>query len=403
MPNSGARSRSRVKEAPGAPSYASLTVSNAKGKMAKTQAGESTKLVVAPVRPARPATMQDIADALGVSQSTVSRVLTGTPIPVPINPVTRQRVLDMARQLHYRPNPLARGLRGAKTMLLGVIVREITDPFFAGAIDALSVEASKRGYNVVLGHSHGRADEAIALRAVLETRHCDAIIIVGDTSDQPRLLQDLREADATVVGTWQGSASMPGMVTVNVDNRHGILGLLDHLVGLGHRSFGFIGGAFSVAGGRTLGDINERQIAFIEGLAARGLEVPPEYIRGAQNNFSGGEKSFEELMALPEPPTAVVASTDVLAVGALRAADRLGIRVPEDVSIVGFDDIQLAEHTNPPLTTVRQPISEMAAAAVRAAIDGSSDGSDGEEPVIAHLEPTLVIRESSGPAPKLRS
>jgi DNA-binding LacI/PurR family transcriptional regulator len=330
-------------------------------------------------------------------------VLTGTPIPVPINPVTRQRVLDMARQMHYRPNPLARGLRGAKTMLLGVIVREITDPFFAGAIDAISVEAGKRGYNVVLGHAHGRADEAIALRAVLETRHCDAIIIVGDTSDQPRLLQDLREADAVVVGTWQGSASMPGMVTVNVDNRQGVLSMLDHLVGLGHRSFGFIGGAFTFAGGRTLGDINERQIAMVEGLAERGIKVPPEYIRGAQNNYAGGARSFEELMALPKPPTAVVASTDVLAVGALRAADRLGIRVPEDVSIVGFDDIQLAEHTNPPLTTVRQPISEMAAVAVRAAIDGTSNGSDGEEPVIAHLEPTLVIRESSGPAPRSRS
>jgi DNA-binding LacI/PurR family transcriptional regulator len=399
MPISGGRSRPRTKEASAALPHVSLAESNAKGKMAKPQADESIKLIVAPARPARPATMQDIADALGVSQSTVSRVLTGTPIPVPINPVTRQRVLDMARQLRYRPNPLARGLRGAKTMLLGVIVREITDPFFAGAVDAISVEASKRGYNVVLGHAHGRADEAIALRAVLETRHCDAIIIVGDTSDQPRLLEDLREADATVIGAWQGSASMPGMPTVNVDNRQGILGLLDHLVGLGHRSFGFIGGAFTFAGGRALGDINERQIAFVEGLAERGIKVRPEYIRGAQNGYAGGAKSFEDLMALPEPPTAVVASTDVLAVGALRAADRLGIKVPEDVSIVGFDDIQLAEHVNPPLTTVRQPISEMAAAAVRAAIDGSSDGG---EPAIAHLEPTLIVRESSGPAPRPR-
>jgi len=120
-------------------------------------------------------TMQDIADAAGVSQSTVSRVLTGAPNAIPINPATRERILEVARTMHYRPNPLARGLRGARTMLLGVIVREITDPFFAGAVDAISTEANRRGYNVVLGHAHSKTDEAIALRAVLETRHCDAI------------------------------------------------------------------------------------------------------------------------------------------------------------------------------------------------------------------------------------
>jgi DNA-binding LacI/PurR family transcriptional regulator len=371
--------------------------------MSKLRGDESVKLVVRPVRPARAATMQDIADALGVSQSTVSRVLTGAPMPVPINPLTRQRVLDMARQMHYRPNPLARGLRGARTMLLGVIVREITDPFFAGAVDAISVEASKHGYNVVLGHAHGRTDEAIALRAVLETRHCDAILIVGDTSDQPRLLEDLQDANATVVGVWQGSASLPGISTVSVDNRLGVFGLIDHLIGLGHRSFGFIGGSFSFAGGRALGDIKERQTAFEERLAELGIDVPPEYSRNVQNNYAGGAGGFEDLMALPNRPTAVLASTDVLAIGALRAAHRLGLRVPEDVSIVGFDDLPLAQHTTPPLTTVRQPIAEMAAVAVRAAIDEVSEqGSGSSSPVIECLEPTLVIRESSGPAPATR-
>ena len=100
----------------------------------------------------------------------------------------RARVVAAAKQLGYRPNPLARGLRGAATMLIGAVVRDITDPFFAGAIEALSVESMARGYNVVLGHAHGRADEAFALTAVLETRHCDAIVLLGDMQDQPRLL-----------------------------------------------------------------------------------------------------------------------------------------------------------------------------------------------------------------------
>ena len=118
-------------------------------------------------------TMQDIARQSGVSQSTVSRVLNDAATTVPIAAVTRERVLEAADRLGYRPNPLARGLRGAKTMLLGVIVREISDPFFATAVEAVSVRARERGYNVVLGSAHSEAHEAIQLHAVLETRHCD--------------------------------------------------------------------------------------------------------------------------------------------------------------------------------------------------------------------------------------
>ena len=137
-------------------------------------------------------TMRDIAAVANVSQSTVSRVLNNAPTRVPIAEETRERVTLAARKLGYRPNPLARGLRGAPTMLLGAVVRDITDPFFAGAIEALSIEAMARGYNVVLGHAQGRTDQALALTAVLETRHCDAIVLLGDMQDQPRLLADLR-------------------------------------------------------------------------------------------------------------------------------------------------------------------------------------------------------------------
>ena len=153
----------------------------------------------------RSVTMRDIARATGLSQSTVSRVLNRTPTVVPIAEKTRERVIATAKQLGYRPNPLARGLRGASTMLLGVIVRDITDPFFAGAIEAVTVEASRRGYNVVLGHAHARADEAIALWGVLEARHCDAIVLLGDMRDQPRLIEDLAGRARPVVALWQGS------------------------------------------------------------------------------------------------------------------------------------------------------------------------------------------------------
>ena len=343
----------------------------------------------------RSPTMQDIADAAGVSQSTVSRILTGSHVAIPINPATRERVLETARRMRYRPNPLARGLRGSRTMLLGVIIREITDPFFAGTVDAISSEAAKRGYNVVLGHAHGNTTELMALRAVLETRHCDAIILVGDTSDQPLLLRDLHETNVTLVGAWQGASALEGFTTVNVDNRQGIFELVDHLVGLGHTRIGFIGGRF--AAGSPLGDIRQRLLAYQDGLAAKGIRVRPEYVAESQNNFGGGADSFEQLMALPDPPTAIIASTDVLALGALHGACRMKLAVPEQVSIAGFDDLPEAEYANPPLTTVRQPLAEMAAVAVRAAIDEI----DSEpRPVVETLRPVLVIRQSTGPAPR---
>src|SRR5919197_5639950 len=220
-------------------------------------------------------TMRDIARLAGVSQSTVSRVLNDAPTRVPIAAETRERVTEAARTLGYRPNPLARGLRGAPTMLIGAVVRDITDPFFAGAIEALSVEARGRGYNVVLGHAHGRADEALELTAVLETRHCDAIVILGDMQDQPRLLADLRTSLVPVVAMWQGSSPLEGP-TVDVDNRAGILAALNHLVELGHERIAFVSG-------RPLGDIRERQAAFEAFMLDRFDAVPEGYVQHVPN------------------------------------------------------------------------------------------------------------------------
>jgi DNA-binding LacI/PurR family transcriptional regulator len=391
MPDSGSKSNGRATRRPASKGPAEAPPARARAGAPADQSngsnGQASRLSRIP-------TMQDIARASGVSQSTVSRVLTGAPTVVPINPATRERVLEVARQMRYRPNPLARGLRGARTMLLGVIVREITDPFFAGAVDAISSEANRRGYNVVLGHAHGKTDEAIALRAVLETRHCDAILLLGDTSDQPRLLGDLRDTNITVVGLWQGSTPVPGIPTVSVDNRAGVDALMGHLIGLGHRRLAFIGGGFGE--GLLLGDIGERRAAFLELMAAADLPVPDDYVCEIKNNLSGGASAFESLMRLPVPPTAILASTDLLAIGAIHAAGRMGLTVPGDVSIVGFDDMPMAEYTNPALTTVRQPMAEMAAVGVGAAIDnaGAQDA-----PVVKLLLPSLIVRESSGPPP----
>jgi DNA-binding LacI/PurR family transcriptional regulator len=335
--------------------------------------------------------MMDVARATGVSQSTVSRVLSGAPTTIPIAPETRERVMRAARTLGYRPNPLARGLRGARTGLLGVIVRDITDPFFASAIEAVSIDAAKRGYNAVLGHAHGRADEALALWGILEARHCDAILMLGDMRDKLQLIEDLHDSHVPVVALWHGSRAA-GLPTVTVDNRAGIDAVLDHVRSLGHRRIAFIGG-------RRLGDIQEREEAFRTHMATHGLDVPDGYVVSVANEFHGGAEAMGALLAQDEPPTAVVAATDVLAIGVLRAAHERGLVVPRDLTVTGFDDIPFASVTIPTLTSVGMPVHQMVAEALRIAIEEPRrSGGDG----ITHsvLRPELVVRGSSGRVPQ---
>jgi DNA-binding LacI/PurR family transcriptional regulator len=332
--------------------------------------------------------MKDVAALAGVAQSTVSRILNDAPLLVPVSQETRERVLAAAAELSYRPNPHARGLRGASTMLLGAIVRDITDPFFAVAIDALSVEARRRGYSVVLGHAREQADEALALAAVLEARQCDAIVIVGDMRDQPLLIEDLKSARVPVVAVWHGSGH-EGFLTVDLDNRHGMQAALNHLAALGHTRIAFMGDP-------ALGDIRERRVAFLDFLADRGIAIPSGYLQPARNTASDAEEAFATLLSLAEPPTAVAAATDVLATGVLHAAFERGLRVPDDLSVVGFDDIPLAATTVPALTTVRMPIAEMVQAAVELAI-GEREWQPGKgmQGASRLFRPSLVVRRST--------
>ena len=360
------------------------------GTRAATESQESSTRSVPPAggdRPRTVPTMRDIALVARVSQSTVSRVLNDVPTRIPIAPETRERVTLAARKLGYRPNPLARGLRGAPTMLLGAVVRDITDPFFAGAVEALSVAAMGHGYNLVLGHARGRADEALALTAVLETRHCDAIVLLGDIQDQPRLLEDLADLHVPVVGLWQGSSPLE-VPTVDVDNEAGIVAGLEHLVGLGHRRIAFVSG-------RPLGDIRERHAAFTAFMDERLGGVPTGYVQHVSNTPGGGETALRALFAREPSPTAIVTATDMLAVGVLHAAYSQGLAVPDELSVVGFDDILLASHTNPALTTLRMPTAAIVAEGVRLAIELARDPTAPRERGVTVMAPSLIVRQST--------
>jgi DNA-binding LacI/PurR family transcriptional regulator len=245
------------------------------------------------------------------------------------------------------------------------------------------------GYNVVLGHAHGRADEALALTTVLETRHCDAIVLLGDMQNQPRLLADLKDSIVPVVALWQGTSPLD-VPTVDVDNRAGIRAGLDHLFELGHRRIAFVSG-------RPLGDVRERQAAFREAMLERFGELRDDYIQAAPNTPAGGEEAFRALVSLDPPPTAIMTSTDTLAVGVLHAAYLTGRTVPRDLSVVGFDDILFASHTVPALTTLRMPMTDIVRAGVEIAVDLAKNGRGDGEPKVEVIGPTLIVRQSTAP------
>jgi DNA-binding LacI/PurR family transcriptional regulator len=333
--------------------------------------------------------MRDIAKAAEVSQSTVSRVLNDVPTRVPIAPETRERVIQASIRLGYRPNPLARGLRGASTNLIGAMVRDFSDPFYAGAVEALVVESMAHGYNVVLGHVHGRLDEAISLTTVLETRHTDAVVLLGDMQEHPQFLAELRSSNVPVVALWQGTSPLE-YPTADTDDRAGVRAGLEHLAALGHRRIAFVSAELP-------GKYRVREDEYLAFMRERFGDVPAGYVEPCPNTLAGGDAALRLLLQLPDPPTAVATSTDVVAVGVLHAAHSLGATVPDRLSVVGYDDILIAAHTVPALTTLRMPIQEIVRHAVARAIALARDPDAAREPSLTVFAPELMVRDSTAP------
>ncbi len=336
-------------------------------------------------------TARDVAELVGVSASTVSRVLNNSQTDL-ISDETRRRVLEAAEQLGYTPDPIARALRGAKSHLIGLIVREIADPFFARLISELSVQARALNYHLVLGHAHSDPTEALTMTKVLDTRHTDGVIVLGDLKDDEAALQQMLEGKHAVVAVCRGP-SPTSLYTINTDNYMGIYRLFDHLVGLGHRRFGFIDGGW-------LGDLRERREAFLSYIQAHDLPLRPEWIQAQSNDAEGGYRAMQHLIACRERPTAVLAADDIMAIGALKAVVDAGLRVPADFSVVGFDDIDLAKFFCPALTTMRQPIDAMSAQVLKLLLELINDPQIVHEETLIRIPPQLVVRQSSAHPPE---
>lgn len=338
----------------------------------------------------RKVTSEDVAREAGVSRTTVSFVLNNTP-NTNISEETRQRVLEAARKLGYRPNAAASALARRETRTIGLVLcqspdRISADAFLPEVIRGLSRSAQAHGFKVLLEPVEDvtRPDAYITL---VQERRIDGIVLSGPRSDDAQLPRLVDEGFPLVLlGQLQGVRAH----FVDVDNVAGARRAVEHLLDLGHTRIGLITNAplhYTASRDRLQG--------YREALTARGLSVDENLIRLGDFRSESGYAAMASLLDLPEPPTAVFAASDVVAFGAVAAAREQGLRIPEDIAIVGFDDVPLSRYMDPPLTTIRLPARELGARAGSLLIHIIANGG-ADTPQSALLPTELVVRESCG-------
>ncbi len=337
-------------------------------------------------------TLRDVAEKANVSITTVSRILNGRVTGVPVREETRERIFAAASELGYRPNLLARALRGSRSSLLGIIARDVSDPFHVQVLRGINAAARERDYRLFLGHVDYRPDVAAVYGSMFEQSHADGIIVMGDIQGGDAALDDLAERHLYVVGVSDRieRRRVPG---VYVDNAAGTRLAMDHLWNLGHRTI------VCVTDQRTADGPLRAEVyqAFMQerGVADRArvyFTTQPD----PQPSYRLGRELFGHFDR-PTRPTAIFAASDTMAIGLMQAAFQAGIAMPQRLSVVGFDDIDIAAFTIPPLTTVSQSGVEMGSIAANMVFDMIEHETPGTDTRDVVVTPTLVVRQSTAP------
>ena len=329
-------------------------------------------------------TIADVARAARVHPSTVSRALNDG---AALRDETRARVLRAARRLDYRPSALARSLRLQRTLTLGMLVPDIANPFFPPIIRGAEDTALERGYALVLCNTEDVPERETTYLRVLRERQVDGLLIASSRMADAVITRLRRERFPFVL---VNRSARGAELTVTVDNRGSAAEAIAHLAALGHRRIGHIAGPQTTTTGLERA---EGARAAIRRLAL--AEDPALWIEAAAFSEEAGYAAARSLLALRERPTAIFGANDLIAIGALRAAREAGVRVPADLSLIGFNDIRQAELLEPPLTTVRVPQYEMGATAARLLIARLQ-----HEPMAAShvvLPAALAVRASTAP------
>lgn len=345
----------------------------------------------------KPVTVYDIAREAGVSVATVSRVLNNT---APVKKTTRERIVELINKYQFQPNALARSLSKKETGMIGVILPDITNPFFPEVLAGLEQEARSKGYTFFLcdtvstnGDSQEQYERESQYLNILLEKQVDGIVMIGGRINLARPTKEHVSEVIEVskrVPTVLINGSLPGhaMHRVYADEREGAELATQHLIDLGHKDIAFAGGF------RGMSNTLARIQGFVRTMEQAGLGVRKEWLLDGGFSVESGKRFMNELLQMRNRPTAIFCANDLVAIGVMKAAYRAGLRVPQDLSLVGFDDIPYASNSIPELTTVSLKCYEAgknAAEMLHLMITKSKVGKN------TRVRPELVVRESTAP------
>jgi len=330
-------------------------------------------------------TIKDVARLAGVSTATVSHVINETRY---VSAELQERVLHAMEALNYRPNVLAQGLRRGETHTIGLVVPDNANPFFAEVSRVVEDVGFDRGYSVILCNTGDDLERERVYIDVLIAKQVDGIIFIA-AGDHHEHLVELTSANVPLVLADRDVKQSRADVVL-VDNEQGGYRATGHLLDLGHQRIGCIAGPSEATPSA------DRVKGYERALREAGASVYERLVVQGDFRYKGGEEAADRLLGLDSPPSAIFACNDLMAIGTLRAIRKAGLRVPEDISVVGYDDIPLASAVSPPLTTVAQPVTELARISTELLLSRIEDEAPRDLERIV-LDTDLVIRDSSGP------
>ncbi len=333
-------------------------------------------------------TYKDVAEYAGVSIATVSYVLNNGPRPVAVE--TRKRVEEAIATLGYYPNEVARSLRLQQSSTIGLVVPSATNPVYAEVAQELERVCTEAGFLVLLCNSARQREWESKFVHMLRAKRVDGVVIIP-LHDPLTLIQPLQQARIPIVVLEH---SLPNVHCLASTDRQGGRQGTQHLIELGHRRIGLIRRQPSSALSA------QRLTGYQQALTAAGLLYEPDLVVECMTGQAAGAAAMRQLLALPQPPTAVLTHNDVLAMGAIHAIHAAGLSVPGDISVVGYDDITSAAYLYPPLTTVRHPKAELGTLAAETLIK-LLQSSDEFPPQTITLPTELIVRSSTAPPPTL--
>ncbi len=338
------------------------------------------------------ATIDDVAELAGVSIKTVSRVVNREPN---VRGATREKVMEAIRKLHYRPNLSARSLAGNRSRLIMLVYEDpsayaVPSGGFVIRMQQGALRACRAANFELLIHPCNYRDDDVGeqLQAVIGRTRPDGIVLAAPLSNMPEIVDAIVETNTPMVRLSPGRSTRQDF-SISTDDRRVCAEMTKHLASLGHSRIAF------VSGHKEHRAVADRFRGYKDGLRQSGLEFSEDLVVAGDNSIASGEAAANVLLSMPDRPTAIFTANDDMAAGIVRVANRKGIRIPDELSVAGFDDGSLAQQIYPALTTVRQPLAKMAEQAAKALIE---DVGKGElEPGAEVIPSMLQLRESTGP------